>query len=327
MNYEIVSIKKLIPLEKVFPSHFKNLEKMINQDGFILKPIIADINTGIVLDGSHRYVYFLKNGFKTVPVYWVNYNDENIRVGTKLGERFFIDEHCGISKLSCKTRALSGDLFPPRTTRHFFPFRKADITLPLSYLERGEKEDVSSLIADVDINEEIKNNETYIHEINEEVEIIANYLSEVFQTKKYLNDQITFMKNSRQIAFFPGKFHPPHIGHILTILNILPKYKKLIIGVTEDIPENKVINCEGIINTLNLFFKSFNNVEITLIKGTLTKKTNLDGLPEFDILLSGNEEVLKWAENYKLKSCYVPRSDGFLCSGNEIRFLLCGDIE
>ena len=37
-------------------------------------------------------------------------------------------------------------------------------------------------------------------------------------------------------AFFPGKFHPPHIGHVQTILDILPDYDKVIIGVTERAP-------------------------------------------------------------------------------------------
>jgi hypothetical protein len=41
MKYDVVSIEKLRPLEKVFPRHLKNLEEMIDRDGFILKPITA----------------------------------------------------------------------------------------------------------------------------------------------------------------------------------------------------------------------------------------------------------------------------------------------
>lgn len=326
MKYEIVPIDKLIPLEKVFPTHFKNLEEMIDVDGFILKALIADINTGIVLDGSHRYVYFLKHGFKTVPVQWVDYNDENVRVGTRLGHRFLIEGNTSLNKKKCKERALVGNLFPPRTTRHFFPFRKIDIALPLNQLEKDIDKNVSHLMADVDVSEEITHNEKYINEINEEVEIIINYLSEVSQTKKYLTEQTKLMKQSRKVAFFPGKFHPPHVGHILTILNILPKYKKLIIGVTEDTPKEKVTNTNGIVNTLNLFFKGFDNVEIRLIKGVLTEKKSLNGLPNFDILLSGNEKVLAWAKNNDVKSQYTPRSEGFLCSGTEIRSILREDL-
>ena len=97
---------------------------MILNDGFVKTPIIADKKYGIVLDGSHRYVFFLMNGYKEVPVKFVNYEDEHIRVGARLIHRHLIDEALHISKKDIVKRSLSGDLFPPRTTRHFFPFRK-----------------------------------------------------------------------------------------------------------------------------------------------------------------------------------------------------------
>lgn len=325
MKYELVPIDTLIPLEKVFFNHLKNLEDLINNDGFVLKAIIADKNTGMILDGSHRYVYFLKNGYKEVPVYFIDYNDENVRVGTHLNHRFLINEELGISKKKCIDRAFNGDLFLPRTTRHFFTFRKDDISLPLSQLKMGSLIDVNHLISDADVAEEIAHNEKYINEINEEVETIINYLSEVSQTKKYLIEQIELMKQNRKIGFFPGKFHPPHVGHILTILKILPKYKKLIIGVTEDTPDKKVINVKGIINTLSLFFNMFDNVEIIPIKGTLIEKKTLIGLPKFDVILSGNNDVLMWAKNRGVEGSYVSRSEGFLCSGTEVREALCND--
>lgn len=326
MRYEIVDIHRLIPLEKVFPTHLKNLEEMINKSGYMMKAIIADEKDGIVLDGSHRYVYLLKNGFKTAPVYWVDYSDENIRVGTKLLHKFLIEEEVGISKQSCCERALNGDLLPPRTTRHFFAFRKADITLPLSQLKKGKPIGVSNLIANVDVNEEIDHNKKYIEEINEEYEAIIQYLSEVSQTKKYLEDQVFRMSESKKIAFFPGKFQPPHIGHVQTILKIYPYYKKIIIAITEDKAEGLDINVEEITSVLTSFFKSFENIEICAIRGILTKKKDLEDLPEFDILLSGNRKVLSWAKKYNVKLGYIPRSEGIFCSGTEIRLCLGENI-
>jgi hypothetical protein len=241
MKYEIVPIDKLVPLEKVFPIHLENLERMINKDKFILKALIVDKKDGIILDGSHRYVYLLKNGYKTVPVYWVDYDSDNIRVGTRLRHRFLINDDSGISKEECRQRALDGKLLLPRTTRHFFTFRKADISLPLDQLEKGELINVTYLISDVDISDEINHNKKYIEEIGEEMEIIIQYLFEVSQTREYLTKQIELMDQLREVAFFPGKFHPPHIGHIQTVLNILPKYRKIIIGVSEDMPKDVTI--------------------------------------------------------------------------------------
>lgn len=323
MRYEIVSIDKLLPLELVFPTHLKNLEEMINEDGFVLKAIIADKKTGIILDGSHRYVYFLKNGYKKIPVHWVDYNSEDVRIGTHLKHRFLIDDTPGINKKECIKKAISGNLFSPRTTRHFFTFRKSDISLYLTDLKKGIPMDVNHLIADTDVSDEIEHNKKYINEINEEIEVIIQYLEEVSQTKRYLTKQVEYMDKTRQVAFFPGKFHPPHVGHIQTILNILPKYRRVIIGVSEHHPEGGVIATpEDIIETLKSFFTSFNNVEIYKIKGILTEKNDISNLPKFDILLSGNQEVLNWANSKGIITKFMARSAGIMCSGSKIRSVM-----
>ena len=88
---EIVPMSKLRPLELVFPTHLKNLSKMILKDKVIKSPILADKKTGIVLDGSHRYIFFLKYGYKTAPVKFVDYDDENIRVGTVLMHKHIVE--------------------------------------------------------------------------------------------------------------------------------------------------------------------------------------------------------------------------------------------
>lgn len=324
MDYEIVSIDRLKPLEMVFKTHLSNLEHNINNDRFILKAIIADTKTGAIMDGSHRYAYFLKNGYKTVPVYWVDYDDESLRVGRSLKDRFLIDDTSVISKTECRKRALSGDLFPPRTTRHFFAFRKSDISLPLSSLEKGDPVDISGLIAEnFSVSDEINHNRGYIEEIDEEISIIIGYLEEVSQTKRYLMDQIELMDNNREIAFFPGKFHPPHVGQIQTILNIIPKYRKVIIGVSEHIPEDGALTTPNdILLALRGLFKHFKNIEVCLIKGVLIEKKDTEGLPKFDVLLSGNEDVLTWAKTHGVRAEFISRSCGDLCSGTNVRDIL-----
>ncbi len=199
MKYEIVPIEKLKPLEKVFPHHLENLRKMILKDNMIKLPLLADKKTGIVLDGSHRYVFFLTEGYKTVPVRFVDYDNEDIRVGTHLMHKHIIYGSTNISKAEVKERGLTGNLYPPRTTRHFFPFRKTDIVnIPLSDLKKGEPVDVKKLIADVDVQEEIDHNLHYISEIDAETEEIARYLDEAKQTKTYLKKQIEQMEKEKK---------------------------------------------------------------------------------------------------------------------------------
>ena len=194
---EIVKIEKLKPLEKVFPNHLKNLSEMIFRSKIIQTPIIADEKTGIVLDGSHRYVFFLQNGYIEAPVQFVDYNNENIRVGSMLIHRLLVDNENLISKSEVINRGLSGNIFPPRTTRHFFPFRKNEyINIPLENLKKGKQVDVSELIDDVDLQYEIEHNKNFIKEIEYELDEIIRYMEEVRQTKMYLLKQIELMENS-----------------------------------------------------------------------------------------------------------------------------------
>lgn len=194
-KYEVVPIERLRPLERVFPTHLKNLNELILKDGLVKSPLLADRDTGIVLDGSHRYIFFLMHGYKTVPVHFVDYLDENIRVGTHLMHRHLIVGKTDISKSEVIGRGLSGKIFPPRTTRHFFPFRKIDdLNLPLSKLEKGEPRPVDQYIEKVSAKDEIEHNEGFIKEIEQEIDEVINYLYESRKVKEYLKFQVDEMK-------------------------------------------------------------------------------------------------------------------------------------
>ena len=191
---KIIPIDKLKPLELVFPNHLRILSEMINVSKVINSPIIADRDTGVVLDGSHRYIFFLGNGYKEAPVKFVNYMDENIRVGTHLMHRHIIDDTTGISKREVLERGISGRLFPPRTTRNFFPFRKntfADVSLEV--LKRGELVNCDKYISNVSIEAEINHNKKYIQEIEFELDEIIKYMDEIRLTKNYLQKQVSGM--------------------------------------------------------------------------------------------------------------------------------------
>lgn len=196
-RYEIVPIERLKPLEKVFPHHLENLNKLILEEGMVKAPLLVDRETGIVLDGSHRYIFFLMHGYKKVPVHYVNYRDENIRVGTHLLHRHLIVDKTNISKLEVIERGLSGRIFPPRTTRHFFPFRKInDANILLADLEKSEPADISKYIENATAQNEIDHNKKFIEEIDQEIDETINYLYEAREVKEYLRFQIEEMKKN-----------------------------------------------------------------------------------------------------------------------------------
>ena len=127
-------------------------------------------------------------------VKFIDYFDENIRVGTHLMHRHIIDKTSNISKEEIIKRGLSGNLFPPRATRHFFPFRKNTFAnISLIDLKKGKPRDVAQYIADVNIEDEILHNKKYIDEIDSEIDEIIKYLDEFILTKGYLRKQIKEM--------------------------------------------------------------------------------------------------------------------------------------
>ena len=186
---KLIDINKLKPLEKVFSLHLKNVGFLIERDKKVIKPIIIDKKNKIVLDGSHRYAFLFQNGYKLAPVIEVDYSDESIFVGNHLHHRFLYDSDKILTKEKIIKKALSKKYFLPRTTRHFFPFRKIDMITNLKKLNLGKKRCIKKLIYNVSIDDEIKFNLKFIEEINNELSIIGKYISEQKETKRYLQTQ------------------------------------------------------------------------------------------------------------------------------------------
>jgi len=315
----IVSIDHLKPLEKVFLYHLKNLSKMILKEGIVHTPIIADKKSGIVLDGSHRYIFFLMNGFEEVPVKFVDYSDEHIRVGSRLIHRYLVDGKIEISKKEVLRRGINGELFPPRTTRHFFPFRKNErINVSLDSLKKGSDVDVKNFIAKTTIKDEINHNQRYLSEIENEFDELIRYMEEVRQTKNYLKTQILMMqKKSKSVAFFPGKFQPVHMGHITSLMKIFDDYDKIIIGITSDSPNVLSLNARK--EVFESVLSRYNKFEYVFFKTALVDIKDKSILPYFDVCVTGNQEVVDYMEKNNFKTRLLSRSEGVGYSGTEIR--------
>ena len=194
-KYELISIEDLRPLELVFPNHLENLRRIIKSDGIIRQALIVDRENKIVLDGSHRHVFLLMEGYQLAPVHFVDYSDPHIRVGTSRIHRMLIKGNVGISKEEVIERGLNSNLFSPRTTRHFFPFLREEIDIPLASLVQKSSRDVTMNISNDDLTTEINHNEKYIREIEEESEELIKYIMEGINTKKYLQQQLDIMKD------------------------------------------------------------------------------------------------------------------------------------
>jgi nicotinamide mononucleotide adenylyltransferase len=189
----LTETKKIKPIEKVMKRHLEYLEEAILSTKIVLEPLIVDEKTGALLDGSHRYAILLKLGCQYMPVRFVDYDHEAIFVGSLLQHRFLTDKRKILTKELVRKTAQSGSIFEPRTTRHFFPFRKTHIPTPLDQLcPYTTAENISHLMWHGSREDERQKNLTYINEINAEKIIIEEYLQEQNRVKNYLLEQITY---------------------------------------------------------------------------------------------------------------------------------------
>jgi cytidyltransferase-like protein len=117
-------------------------------------------------------------------------------------------------------------------------------------------------------------------------------------------------------AFFPGKFQPPHIGHILTISKLMNTFD-VIIGISPDTP--RIISQ---VEVKRIFKEIFGErVEYFIFDNVLTTYTSINKFPHFDIVLTGNDDVVAWAKRIKLNVEKIPRSKCIGGNGTELRFL------
>ena len=88
-----------------------------------------------------------------------------------------------------------------------------------------------------------------------------------------------------KIAFFPGKFQPVHLGHIVTLMSIYNEYDKIIVGITEDKPD--IISQEERKSIFESVLKYLPKFEIVLIKGTIVTVYHLNIYPILMFVLPG----------------------------------------
>ena len=101
-----------IPWDKPV-SRMKEFLEVVRRDGFLRKPVLVDEEHLVILDGHHRVEALRLLGCKRIPVYLVDYNDDAIALTLWPGA--VVSE---VEKEDVIEKALKGELFPPKTTKH-----------------------------------------------------------------------------------------------------------------------------------------------------------------------------------------------------------------
>jgi cytidyltransferase-like protein len=196
-KFDLISLGSLRPIEKINPTHLLGIEKDLLDSGVMMKPLIIDRITRAVLDGSHRYAFLVKHGYQMAPVVECDYDNESIFVGTHLGHRFQHDQSKWISKNHVRATAISGKLYEPRTTRHFFPWRKEDIPTKLEDIVKFESASIDHLVEKVSLDKEYQSNVIYMSELEMEQKILEGYISEQREVLNWLKEQNEFIDSKR----------------------------------------------------------------------------------------------------------------------------------
>lgn len=108
----IVEISKLKGHERTEKVRLKALKAEIELDGMLMKPIVVDERTNVVLDGHHRMEALSLLGCSKILVCYVNYNSSRIGV-------LCMNKGFEVTKSKVVEAALKDEPFPPKTTWHY----------------------------------------------------------------------------------------------------------------------------------------------------------------------------------------------------------------
>ena len=127
VGVSIVEISRLKGHERTDEVRLRNLRDEIKSDGMLMRPIVVDEKTNVILDGHHRMEALGLLGCSRIPVCYVDYNSERIGV-------LCMNKDLEITKSKVIEAALKDEPFPPKSTWHYITSSK---TLNhVSYIQR-----------------------------------------------------------------------------------------------------------------------------------------------------------------------------------------------
>ena len=123
-------VEVLRPHEQVIQKKVDQLERMTIRWDAYTKPLLVDGATGTILDGHHRYEIARRLDLQCLPCVVVEYLDDD-SITLLLWPN---SDRESISKDDVIQAGLSGDLMPPKTSRHLLSDDLPPISVPLSRL-------------------------------------------------------------------------------------------------------------------------------------------------------------------------------------------------
>lgn len=110
-RFDLLPTDRLRVHEEVRPEAMWELVGRIRRDGRVEQPILVASDDWVILDGHHRFAALKALGARRVPAWIVEYDSDEIRL-----ERW--EPGPPLAKREVVARAVRGEPFPPKTTRH-----------------------------------------------------------------------------------------------------------------------------------------------------------------------------------------------------------------
>jgi hypothetical protein len=111
MEYAIVEINSLRPHESIDGRNFARVLSELSGEGMLHMPVLVDRDTRVILDGHHRCGALKKLGASRVPALLLDYFSDGIEVMPRR-------KGSPVDKKAVIEAAMSGKIFPPKTTKH-----------------------------------------------------------------------------------------------------------------------------------------------------------------------------------------------------------------
>src|SRR5207244_263502 len=113
VRFEVFEIGRLHGHERIRPALLEQLTEQIRRDGYLRRPILVADRDFVILDGHHRLEALRALGARRIPAYLIDYFSDIVQLGTWPDAVVSV-----ITKEEVIRRGRTGDLFPPKTSRH-----------------------------------------------------------------------------------------------------------------------------------------------------------------------------------------------------------------
>ena len=113
VRFEVFEIGSLHGHERIRPALLEQLTEQIRRDGYLRRPILVADRDFVILDGHHRVEAVRALGARRIPAYLIDYFSDIVQLGIWPEAVVAV-----VTKEEVIRRGRTGDLFPPKTSRH-----------------------------------------------------------------------------------------------------------------------------------------------------------------------------------------------------------------